>query len=228
MGFSVEFCNWIGLIYEIPAASPTNRKLWTRICTRRPCSFPTFFFFFHPLSTCSRSWLIWQKFYSAARCRRDRFSRFSFHRFQYSTICGFAPAPNDWAPLAVTAERRNKPIKTIFFFEHLFFSHITRTGGWLPPAESWGPNIDYPYGWEKAIDGKGRTYYIKYVFYLYKYTLLLLWLKGLRRASEALANRVRRTHDIGCDLVWCVCGSFVFFRSIDDWWHLVVAVPHPK
>lgn len=42
-----------------------------------------------------------------------------------------------------------------------FSSHITRTASWLPPAECWTHNIEYPYGWEKAIDGKGRPYYVK-------------------------------------------------------------------
>lgn len=46
-----------------------------------------------------------------------------------------------------------------FFFS--FSSHISHTASWLPPAECWSHNIEYPYGWEKAIDGKGRPYYIK-------------------------------------------------------------------
>lgn len=46
-----------------------------------------------------------------------------------------------------------------FFF--IVCSHITRTAGWLPPSENWGHNIEFPYGWEKGIDSKGRAYYIK-------------------------------------------------------------------
>ncbi|CRK97966.1 CLUMA_CG011338, isoform A [Clunio marinus] len=45
-------------------------------------------------------------------------------------------------------------------------SHITRTAGWLPPAENWGPNIDLPYGWEKAVtspSGNGQFYYINHL-----------------------------------------------------------------
>uniref|UniRef100_A0A1B0D7L9 Uncharacterized protein n=1 Tax=Phlebotomus papatasi TaxID=29031 RepID=A0A1B0D7L9_PHLPP len=41
-------------------------------------------------------------------------------------------------------------------------SHITRTAGWLPPAESWGGDEELPYGWEKALDEKGRPYYINH------------------------------------------------------------------
>ncbi|GAB0097417.1 FERM domain-containing protein [Sergentomyia squamirostris] len=45
---------------------------------------------------------------------------------------------------------------------HELFSHITRTAGWLPPAESWGADEELPYGWEKALDEKGRPYYINH------------------------------------------------------------------
>lgn len=49
--------------------------------------------------------------------------------------------------------------------------------------------------------------------------------KGVRSPSEQSSPNTWHRMRFG---VWCVCGSFVFFRSIDDWWHLVVAVPHPK
>lgn len=44
-----------------------------------------------------------------------------------------------------------------------YCNHITRTAGWLPPAESWGNHEDLPYGWEKAIDSKGRPYFINHL-----------------------------------------------------------------
>lgn len=44
---------------------------------------------------------------------------------------------------------------------YYYYSHITQSAGWLPPAENWGHNIEFPYGWEKAIDSKNRSYYIK-------------------------------------------------------------------
>jgi hypothetical protein len=50
------------------------------------------------------------------------------------------------------------------FFPFHFRSHLTKTAGWLPPTENWGPNIEEPYGWEKAItnsSGNGQIYYIK-------------------------------------------------------------------
>jgi hypothetical protein len=41
-------------------------------------------------------------------------------------------------------------------------SHVTRTAGWLPPAEAWKWGEDcLPYGWERAVDNSGRPYYIK-------------------------------------------------------------------
>ncbi|XP_055677293.1 uncharacterized protein LOC129786358 [Lutzomyia longipalpis] len=43
-----------------------------------------------------------------------------------------------------------------------YCNHITRTAGWLPPAESWGGEEELPYGWEKALDEKGRPYYINH------------------------------------------------------------------
>ena len=45
-----------------------------------------------------------------------------------------------------------------------FYSHITRTACWLPPVENWGPSIELPFGWEKAVSGvlePGQSYYIK-------------------------------------------------------------------
>lgn len=50
------------------------------------------------------------------------------------------------------------------FHNFPFYSHVTKTAGWLPPAENWGPGIDLPYGWEKAVttpSGNGQFYYIK-------------------------------------------------------------------
>ncbi|KAG7298879.1 hypothetical protein JYU34_017335, partial [Plutella xylostella] len=44
-------------------------------------------------------------------------------------------------------------------------SHITRTAGWLPPAECWPlepqeAEDPLPYGWEQALDIRGKPYYI--------------------------------------------------------------------
>ncbi|KAG5680286.1 hypothetical protein PVAND_009804 [Polypedilum vanderplanki] len=47
-----------------------------------------------------------------------------------------------------------------------YCNHITKTAGWLPPAENWGPNIEEPYGWEKAVtnaSGNGQFYYINHL-----------------------------------------------------------------
>ncbi|KAK9881978.1 hypothetical protein WA026_018167 [Henosepilachna vigintioctopunctata] len=42
--------------------------------------------------------------------------------------------------------------------------HVTRTAGWLPPAEAWrGGDNALPYGWERALDDSGRSYYINHV-----------------------------------------------------------------
>lgn len=42
------------------------------------------------------------------------------------------------------------------------FSHITRTAGFLPPADVWKAGKDVlPYGWERAVDDTGRSYFIK-------------------------------------------------------------------
>ncbi|XP_037048563.1 uncharacterized protein LOC119083046 isoform X2 [Bradysia coprophila] len=43
-----------------------------------------------------------------------------------------------------------------------YCNHITRSAAWLPPAENWGHNTEFPYGWEKAIDSKNRSYYINH------------------------------------------------------------------
>lgn len=48
-----------------------------------------------------------------------------------------------------------------YIYDIFFCSHITTTASWLPPSENWGRNIEFPYGWEKAVDSKGRPYYIK-------------------------------------------------------------------
>ncbi|KAJ2950883.1 hypothetical protein O0L34_g5247 [Tuta absoluta] len=55
-------------------------------------------------------------------------------------------------------------------------SHVTRTASWLPPAESWPSSRDgssssqdldelddLPYGWEQALDSRGKPYYINHV-----------------------------------------------------------------
>ncbi|XP_063906566.1 FERM and PDZ domain-containing protein 4 isoform X2 [Zophobas morio] len=45
-----------------------------------------------------------------------------------------------------------------------YCNHVTRTAGWLPPAEAWRYGEDcLPYGWERAVDNSGRTYYINHV-----------------------------------------------------------------
>ncbi|XP_038214247.1 uncharacterized protein LOC119834042 [Zerene cesonia] len=55
-------------------------------------------------------------------------------------------------------------------FHVYIFSHITRTASWLPPVESWccrdaGTSHDgeLPYGWEQALDSRGKPYYINHV-----------------------------------------------------------------
>ncbi|XP_030750842.1 FERM and PDZ domain-containing protein 4 isoform X2 [Sitophilus oryzae] len=47
----------------------------------------------------------------------------------------------------------------------LFYcNHVTRTAGWLPPAEAWKSGDEaLPYGWERAVDESGRSYYINHV-----------------------------------------------------------------
>ncbi|CAG9865501.1 unnamed protein product [Phyllotreta striolata] len=66
-------------------------------------------------------------------------------------VLDYAPAPG-WT-LHVTKEGR------------LYYcNHVTRTAGWLPPAEAWKCGEDaLPYGWERAVDDSGRTYYINHV-----------------------------------------------------------------
>ncbi|CAG9804042.1 unnamed protein product [Chironomus riparius] len=47
-----------------------------------------------------------------------------------------------------------------------YCNHITKTASWLPPAENWGPNIEEPFGWEKAITSSsenGQFYYINHL-----------------------------------------------------------------
>lgn len=45
-----------------------------------------------------------------------------------------------------------------------YCNHVTRTAGWLPPAEAWKPGEDgLPYGWERGLDDSGRPYYINHV-----------------------------------------------------------------
>ncbi|CAH2268503.1 jg22150 [Pararge aegeria aegeria] len=48
-------------------------------------------------------------------------------------------------------------------------SHITRTASWLPPVENWpsrdseSTDEELPYGWEQALDSRGKPYYINHV-----------------------------------------------------------------
>ncbi|XP_049872673.1 uncharacterized protein LOC126371433 [Pectinophora gossypiella] len=58
-----------------------------------------------------------------------------------------------------------------------YCNHITRTASWLPPVESWPSSRDgsssshadpddlddLPYGWEQALDSRGKPYYINHV-----------------------------------------------------------------
>ncbi|CAG9765036.1 unnamed protein product [Ceutorhynchus assimilis] len=45
-----------------------------------------------------------------------------------------------------------------------YCNHITRTAGWLPPADVWKNGKDsLPYGWERAVDDTGKSYYINHV-----------------------------------------------------------------
>ncbi|KAM3960052.1 LOW QUALITY PROTEIN: uncharacterized protein ACR2FA_005852 [Aphomia sociella] len=60
-----------------------------------------------------------------------------------------------------------------------YCNHVTRTASWLPPAESWpiardssGSGSDshaehedeeLPYGWEQALDSRGKPYYINHI-----------------------------------------------------------------
>ncbi|XP_057666349.1 FERM and PDZ domain-containing protein 4 [Diorhabda carinulata] len=69
----------------------------------------------------------------------------------FKHVLDYAPAPG-WT-LHVNADGR------------LYYcNHVTRTAGWLPPAEAWKSGEDsLPYGWERALDDSGRTYYINHV-----------------------------------------------------------------
>ncbi|KAF5288112.1 hypothetical protein FQA39_LY15499 [Lamprigera yunnana] len=52
--------------------------------------------------------------------------------------------------------------ETIFLVAVIEQCHVTRTSGWLPPADAWKCGEDaLPYGWERGLDDSGRTYYIK-------------------------------------------------------------------
>ncbi|GFS04028.1 FERM and PDZ domain-containing protein 4 [Elysia marginata] len=42
-------------------------------------------------------------------------------------------------------------------------SHKTQTSSWLPPRENWQDASGLPYGWETAVDGHQKPYYIKLV-----------------------------------------------------------------
>ncbi|XP_074649908.1 uncharacterized protein LOC141905072 [Tubulanus polymorphus] len=41
--------------------------------------------------------------------------------------------------------------------------HHTQTCHWLPPAECWDKSNGLPYGWEKAVDSSGKTYFINHM-----------------------------------------------------------------
>eukprot|EP00102_Acyrthosiphon_pisum_P019259 XP_016656469.1 PREDICTED: FERM and PDZ domain-containing protein 4 [Acyrthosiphon pisum] len=45
-------------------------------------------------------------------------------------------------------------------------SHVTQTASWLPPVEAWPKDPgakSLPYGWEQALDGDGRPYFINHI-----------------------------------------------------------------
>ncbi|XP_050521088.1 FERM and PDZ domain-containing protein 4 isoform X2 [Daktulosphaira vitifoliae] len=45
-------------------------------------------------------------------------------------------------------------------------SHVTQTASWLPPVEAWPKDPtakSLPYGWEEALDGDGRPYFINHL-----------------------------------------------------------------
>ncbi|XP_063381740.1 uncharacterized protein LOC134668152 [Cydia fagiglandana] len=56
-----------------------------------------------------------------------------------------------------------------------YCNHVTQTASWLPPVESWPSSRDgsrssqepeeeeLPYGWEQALDSRGKPYYINHV-----------------------------------------------------------------
>ncbi|RUS88298.1 hypothetical protein EGW08_003936, partial [Elysia chlorotica] len=45
--------------------------------------------------------------------------------------------------------------------------HKTQTSSWLPPRENWQDGTGLPYGWESAVDGHQKPYFINH---LEKYT----------------------------------------------------------
>ncbi|XP_074593234.1 uncharacterized protein LOC141848975 isoform X2 [Brevipalpus obovatus] len=45
-----------------------------------------------------------------------------------------------------------------------YWNQKTRTSSWLPPPDLWeSENSDMPYGWEMAIDGNGKVYFINHL-----------------------------------------------------------------
>ncbi|KAK3763851.1 hypothetical protein RRG08_050215 [Elysia crispata] len=42
-------------------------------------------------------------------------------------------------------------------------SHKTQTSSWLPPRENWQDASGLPYGWETAVDGHQKPYFINLV-----------------------------------------------------------------
>uniref|UniRef100_A0A6P4F0P7 Uncharacterized protein LOC108045946 n=1 Tax=Drosophila rhopaloa TaxID=1041015 RepID=A0A6P4F0P7_DRORH len=40
---------------------------------------------------------------------------------------------------------------------------MTQSAGWLPACEDWSKHEELSYGWERAIDSKGRSYYINHL-----------------------------------------------------------------
>lgn len=49
----------------------------------------------------------------------------------------------------------------MYYIEMYLSSHMTQSSGWLPACEDWSKHEELSYGWERAIDSKGRSYYIK-------------------------------------------------------------------
>lgn len=80
----------------------------------------------------------------------------------------------------------------------LFCSHVTRTAGWLPPAEAWKWGEEcLPYGWERAVDNSGRPYYIKWVVS----RVVLLLSKALFDIIGDALNFSRKTSVLCCDII---------------------------